>query len=199
MGRSVATAKSVYWLLLGAPAVRPPGGHDCRSRSRHPQDEIHPRRSGPDLQRIHDRAVEGAAPPRSMAPPPHVGRGLFRFQSRERLYGLWRVPVRRAVQFSERSRAGGSVRGGAMESSPEEPDRGEREGSMTKLLTRKEAAEYITARYFTCAPGTLATRASVKKPGGSLPYRKLGGRIVLYDPADLDAWAESFMSEKMTR
>ena len=58
----------------------------------------------------------------------------------------------------------------------------------SKYLRRQEAARYITTKYGTpCAYKTLAKLASI---GGGPIFRK-AGRIPLYAPDDLDAWAEA--------
>jgi hypothetical protein len=54
-----------------------------------------------------------------------------------------------------------------------------------QYLRRKQAAEYLRSKYGHGAERTLAKLASL---GGGPIYRKFG-RIVVYDSADLDAWA----------
>ena len=55
------------------------------------------------------------------------------------------------------------------------------------LLRRTQAAEYIVANFgFPLSKKTLAKLAVV---GGGPPFRR-AGRFPLYDPDDLDAWAE---------
>jgi hypothetical protein len=54
-----------------------------------------------------------------------------------------------------------------------------------QYLRRKQAAEYLRSKFGYGAERTLAKLASV---GGGPIYRKIG-RIVVYDPCDLDAWA----------
>lgn len=54
-------------------------------------------------------------------------------------------------------------------------------------MTRSEAAQYITDRWFPCSPKTLAKLAVV---GGGPPFRK-AGRVPLYSQASVDAWAAS--------
>ena len=56
-----------------------------------------------------------------------------------------------------------------------------------KLLTRKEAAEYITQAHFKITARTLAVYAS---EGIGPPYRLLGGQAH-YRRADIDSWVES--------
>jgi hypothetical protein len=60
----------------------------------------------------------------------------------------------------------------------------------TRYLRRPQAADYLKAHFGFGAVRTLAKLATL---GGGPVYRKLG-RIVIYDPADLDAWALSRMS-----
>ena len=60
-----------------------------------------------------------------------------------------------------------------------------------RLLRRVEAAEYITANYFTCAQQTLAKKAVT----GEGPRFKLAGRFPLYSIEHLDEWAKSKISE----
>jgi hypothetical protein len=55
-----------------------------------------------------------------------------------------------------------------------------------RLLGRKDAAEYLTARGFKTASATLAKLACV---GGGPRFRSFG-RKPLYREADLIAWAE---------
>lgn len=56
-----------------------------------------------------------------------------------------------------------------------------------KLLTRKEAAAYITANHFKISHRTLAIYASDEI---GPPYRLLGGQAH-YKPADIDSWVNS--------
>jgi hypothetical protein len=56
-----------------------------------------------------------------------------------------------------------------------------------RYLRRNAAAEYISAKWFPCAPKTLAKLACV---GGGPIFRK-AGRFPIYGPPDLDAWAQS--------
>jgi hypothetical protein len=58
---------------------------------------------------------------------------------------------------------------------------------LVRDLRRKEAAAYITARYFEVATRTLANLAVL---GGGPRFRKVGSRT-LYSRADCDAWAIS--------
>lgn len=53
-----------------------------------------------------------------------------------------------------------------------------------EFLTRPEAAKYISARYFSITPRTLAIYASDEM---GPPYDILGGRA-LYREATIDAW-----------
>ena len=59
-----------------------------------------------------------------------------------------------------------------------------------QFLRRKDAAKYIRSRYGFCGLGTLEKLATM---GGGPKFRKIG-KAVIYDPADLDAWARSKMS-----
>ncbi len=54
-----------------------------------------------------------------------------------------------------------------------------------QYLRRKQAAEYLRSKFGYGAERTLAKLESV---GGGPIYRKIG-RIVVYDPSELDAWA----------
>lgn len=59
-------------------------------------------------------------------------------------------------------------------------------------LTRAEASAYLLSQHgISRTPGTLAKLAVV---GGGPKFRKIGSRHVLYDVADLDAWAKSALS-----
>jgi hypothetical protein len=60
-----------------------------------------------------------------------------------------------------------------------------------QLLRRKQAGEYLLRRYGFGAAATLSKIACVSSEGP--PFRKCG-RIVLYDPADLDVWASRKLS-----
>ncbi len=62
-----------------------------------------------------------------------------------------------------------------------------------KFLRRKEAAEYLRSRYGFCSANALAKLATV---GGGPPYHKAGPMIVLYAPADLDAWAMELIGDR---
>ena len=60
-----------------------------------------------------------------------------------------------------------------------------------RFLSRRDASNYLhKTRGIKRAPKTLAKLASI---GGGPAFRKDGIRV-LYDPADLDAWAESILS-----
>ncbi|MBA9065448.1 hypothetical protein GGQ91_004865 [Methylobacterium fujisawaense] len=61
------------------------------------------------------------------------------------------------------------------------------------LLRRSDAAAYLKARY---GVGTAATLAKLACHGGGPLYRKLG-RFPVYTADDLDAWAQSRISEKI--
>lgn len=56
-----------------------------------------------------------------------------------------------------------------------------------RLLTRREAAAYLTERGFRIAATTLGKLAVV---GNSPKYRRWG-RLALYATADLDTWSEA--------
>jgi hypothetical protein len=56
------------------------------------------------------------------------------------------------------------------------------------ILSRKEAAEHLTALGYPIAPATLA-RFATKRRGP--PYIRFGWRIVTYKRADVEAWARS--------
>jgi len=61
----------------------------------------------------------------------------------------------------------------------------------SRPLRRREASDYLLNRHgIDRKPVTLAKYATV---GGGPAYR-LAGRFPLYNPSDLDAWAESIMS-----
>lgn len=62
-------------------------------------------------------------------------------------------------------------------------------------LSRKEASGYLLSRHgISRAPSTLAKLAVL---GGGPVFRKVNSRLVVYDPADLDAWVASIMSGPM--
>ena len=54
-------------------------------------------------------------------------------------------------------------------------------------MTRCEAAQYTTDRWFPCSPKTLAKLAVI---GGGPAFRK-AGRVPLYNEASVDEWAAS--------
>jgi hypothetical protein len=57
-----------------------------------------------------------------------------------------------------------------------------------RFLRRAEAATYVNSKFgFPCSKQWLAKLAVT---GGGPVYRK-AGRVPIYAPADLDAWAES--------
>lgn len=60
----------------------------------------------------------------------------------------------------------------------------------TQYLRRKDAARYLIDRYGHGSPRTLAKLATI---GGGPQFRRFG-RIVVYDPSDLDKWALSRLS-----
>lgn len=62
---------------------------------------------------------------------------------------------------------------------------------ISKYLRRNEAAAYLRQRYGLGTPATLAKLACI---GGGPVFRKLG-RFPVYLAEDLDAWAQSRLSE----
>jgi hypothetical protein len=62
-----------------------------------------------------------------------------------------------------------------------------------QYLRRKQAAEYLRSKFGHGAERTLAKLASL---GGGPIYRKFG-RIVVYEAADLDAWALGRLSKPL--
>lgn len=62
---------------------------------------------------------------------------------------------------------------------------------MKQYVRRSPAAEYVKERYGFCTEKSLAKLATI---GGGPKYRKIG-KMVVYDLDDLDAWAQSRMSE----
>jgi hypothetical protein len=66
--------------------------------------------------------------------------------------------------------------------------------STRKLLRRKAASHYLCETHgLDRAPSTLAKLAVI---GGGPIFRR-AGRVPLYSPEDLDAWAESLLSPPM--
>jgi hypothetical protein len=59
-----------------------------------------------------------------------------------------------------------------------------------RYLRRKEAGEYLKSKY---GHGSARTLAKLATLGGGPIFRRFG-RIVVYDPTDLDAWAKSRLS-----
>jgi hypothetical protein len=59
----------------------------------------------------------------------------------------------------------------------------------TRLLERKEAAAYLTSRWFRISHRTLADMASADKGPTYVVTEPSGGRA-LYSKADLDTWAQ---------
>jgi hypothetical protein len=60
-------------------------------------------------------------------------------------------------------------------------------------LSRREASEYLFERHgIKHTPATLAKLACI---GGGPAYRKVHNKIVIYDPADLDDYAERSTSK----
>lgn len=62
---------------------------------------------------------------------------------------------------------------------------------ISKFYRRNEAAEYLRQRYGTGSPATLAKLACI---GGGPVFRKMG-RFPVYRAEDLDAWAQSKLSD----
>lgn len=62
-----------------------------------------------------------------------------------------------------------------------------------QFMRRRDAAKYLTEHGFPVAANTLMKLASV---GGGPVFRKFG-RWPVYQPADLDDWARSRLSEPM--
>ena len=63
---------------------------------------------------------------------------------------------------------------------------------MPRLLRRREASDYLETNFgIQRKPSTLAKLACV---GGGPKFRR-ANRVPLYDPADLDVWAESLLTE----
>lgn len=60
--------------------------------------------------------------------------------------------------------------------------------SNVRYLRRKQAGEYLQSKFGFGSPRTLAKLATV---GGGPAYFKAGAKTVVYEPAALDAWAES--------
>jgi hypothetical protein len=71
---------------------------------------------------------------------------------------------------------------------------GQHNPNPVRWMRRKQAGQYLQDRYGFGAPATLSKIACVSSDGP--PFRKCG-RIVLYDPADLDAWALRKLSAPM--
>lgn len=61
------------------------------------------------------------------------------------------------------------------------------------LLTRAQAADFLTGRGFPTTPRALDTLAS---RGGGPAYARYGARRVLYDQSDLIAWATSRLGQR---
>jgi hypothetical protein len=59
-----------------------------------------------------------------------------------------------------------------------------------KFLRRTAAADYLQQRYGFCTSKSLSKLASI---GGGPVFRKIGA-VVVYDPSDLDVWAQSKMT-----
>lgn len=65
--------------------------------------------------------------------------------------------------------------------------------TQSTFLRREQAAAYLQERYGAYTTETLAKLATI---GGGPPFVKFG-RFPLYRPEDLQAWAESRMSQKV--
>ena len=64
----------------------------------------------------------------------------------------------------------------------------------TTFFNRCEASDYLLKRYgLRAKPATLAKYATI---GGGPPFR-LAGRFPVYDPADLDSWAQKRVSPRV--
>ncbi len=76
------------------------------------------------------------------------------------------------------------------------PDVAVRARPRAPLLRRRGAAKYLTDQW-----GIPRTESTLKKEasrGTGPPYRRAGG-VVLYDVEDLDRWAETLLSPKVSR
>ncbi len=62
--------------------------------------------------------------------------------------------------------------------------------SLAKFLRRKQAADYLKERYGHGSARTLAKLATI---GGGPVFHRFG-RMVVYDPVDLDTWALARLS-----
>jgi hypothetical protein len=62
-----------------------------------------------------------------------------------------------------------------------------------KFLTRRQASQYISTRYFPCAAATLARLAVT---GGGPIFRKAGTLMVIYEAHRLDEWARQRISDE---
>jgi hypothetical protein len=64
-----------------------------------------------------------------------------------------------------------------------------------KLLVTDDASDYLFERYgIRRAPAYLAKLRSV---GGGPKFRRIGARGIAYEPAALDEWAASIVSEAL--
>lgn len=61
-------------------------------------------------------------------------------------------------------------------------------------LNTKEAAEYLTLNGIQTTEKTLA---KYRSKGGGCPYRKIRGKRVVYEKADLNNYIEEILSEKV--
>lgn len=62
-------------------------------------------------------------------------------------------------------------------------------------LSRKDAGQYLRDQHGILA--SAPTLANLATRGGGPAYRRQGGRLVIYERADLDAWAETKLSQKV--
>jgi hypothetical protein len=67
--------------------------------------------------------------------------------------------------------------------------------TVSRHFRRVDAARYLRETYgIPCAPATLAKKAVV----GGGPAYKLAGKFPIYAQDDLDAWAKSRLSERVS-
>lgn len=64
-----------------------------------------------------------------------------------------------------------------------------------QYLRRKEAAEYLKARY---GFGSVSTLAKLAVFGGGPEFHKAGPTVALYEPSALDNWARAKISAPLT-
>jgi hypothetical protein len=70
-----------------------------------------------------------------------------------------------------------------------------RERVSNNYLRRKEAAARLREKFGFGSTATLNKLACI---GGGPPFRKVGSRVALYDPTDLDDWAISKLGRPQT-